>query len=284
MLTIEHDLREFLAGVEEFLVRDEAENNLLFGILADLIEGGRYSEPPLLARVETAGKIAAVALRTPPFNLILSAIESDATIEFLARELHCANLDLPGVVGPSREARVFADNWCAITGSEYRRRFAQRIYRLDSVIPPRPVSGHLRTFAAADASLAGEWMAAFNRDIGEEEPAEPTAQLLRRFTVSPSRGVLFWEDEGRPVSMTGYSGPTPHGIRIAPVYTPPEFRSLGYASACVAAVSQRLLREGRKFCFLYTDLANPTSNRIYQAIGYRPVCDADVLRFHRRDS
>ena len=53
----------------------------------------------------------------------------------------------------------------------------------------------------------------------------------------------------------------------------PEFRGRGYASNCVAALTQKMLDQGRKFCFLYTDLSNPTSNKIYQQIGYRPVCD-----------
>ena len=79
--------------------------------------------------------------------------------------------------------------------------------------------------------------------------------------------------------MTGFSGPTPNGIRIGAVFTPPDLRRRGYASACVAAVSQSVLDAGRKFCFLYADIANPTSNHIYQEIGYQPVCDGEVLRF-----
>jgi predicted GNAT family acetyltransferase len=85
--------------------------------------------------------------------------------------------------------------------------------------------------------------------------------------------------DDRPVSLAGYGGPTRHGIRIGPVYTPPAERRRGYASACVAALSQQLLDRGRRFCFLFTDLANPTSNHIYQQIGYRPVSDVDEYRF-----
>ena len=91
-------------------------------------------------------------------------------------------------------------------------------------------------------------------------------------------GLYLWDD-GRPVSLAGYSGPTPHGIRVGPVYTPPAQRGNGYASACVAALSQLLLDGGRAHCFLFTDLGNPTSNHIYQAIGYWPVCDVDEYRF-----
>jgi predicted GNAT family acetyltransferase len=79
--------------------------------------------------------------------------------------------------------------------------------------------------------------------------------------------------------MAAHTGPTPNGVRVGAVYTPPELRGRGYASACTAAVTQRLLADGRRFCFLFTDLSNPTSNSIYQKIGYRPVCDVDQYRF-----
>jgi predicted GNAT family acetyltransferase len=85
-------------------------------------------------------------------------------------------------------------------------------------------------------------------------------------------GLYVWDDN-RIVSYAGFGGPTPHGIRIGPVYTPPEYRQHGYASACVAGMSQLILKAGRQFCFLFTDLRNPTSNHIYQVIGYQPVCD-----------
>ena len=154
---------------------------------------------------------------------------------------------------------------------------SQRIYRLDRVIAPRPVHGFLRACdpnSAADFAVTARWFEAFNRDVGEDEALPDPARVLGR----PGQGLFFWEHQ-RPVSMAGFSGATRNGIRIGRVYTPPELRRQGYASACVAALSQRLLDEGRKFCFLYTDLANPTSNRIYQEIGYRPVCDAVVVKF-----
>ncbi len=90
---------------------------------------------------------------------------------------------------------------------------------------------------------------------------------------------MLWEDDGRPVSLAGYGSPTPHSMRIGPVYTPAAFRGRGYASAATAAVSQHLLDGGRRFCTLFTDLANPTSNKIYRQIGFEPVCDVDQYRF-----
>ena len=88
----------------------------------------------------------------------------------------------------------------------------------------------------------------------------------------------------RPVSLAGFGSLTPNGIRIGSVYTPPEHRNRGYGTAVTAAVSQLLLERGHRFCFLYTDLANPTSNAISARIGYEPVCDSRELAFARRES
>ena len=112
--------------------------------------------------------------------------------------------------------------------------------------------------------------------VGEEiEVIDPAGLMLtlRLDHVSAERV------EGTVVSMAGFAGPTPNGIRVAWVYTPPDNRGKGFAGACVAALSQKLLDEGRKFCFLYTDLANPISNHVYQRIGYEPVTDATVYSF-----
>jgi predicted GNAT family acetyltransferase len=94
-------------------------------------------------------------------------------------------------------------------------------------------------------------------------------------------GFALWED-GEPVSMAGWGSPTPNGMRIGPVYTPPERRGRGYGSAATAAASAEQLAAGRTFCFLYTDLSNPTSNKIYMDIGYEPVCDSIEYAFVTR--
>ncbi|HEY6418344.1 MAG TPA: GNAT family N-acetyltransferase [Candidatus Binataceae bacterium] len=271
-----HDPALFRSHVESFLGEREAENNLVFGILAGVIDGRQKfsDEPPLLASVEAETGVQLVGLRTPPLNVVLSTARSEEAVALLARELWAAGHRLPGVTAPSREAKIFAEAWSQISGAPIRQEHSQRIYLLDRVNPPRPTAGHLHLCDERDLVLATEWMRAFNRDVGEHQvPGDP-----RRFIGQREAGLFFWIDD-RPVSMAGFSGPTPNGIRIGAVYTPPELRGRGFASACVAAVSQRLLNEGRKFCFLYTDLANPTSNHIYQEIGYRPVCDASVLAF-----
>ena len=164
------------------------------------------------------------------------------------------------------------------------RRVATRIFQLDAVAPAPAVAGALRPSTTADLDLLTRWLAAFTRDIGERgEADEPARWAGARAGVSrtiAAGGLHLWEVEGAgPVSMANATGATPSGIRINMVYTPPELRRRGYASACVGALSQAMLDAGRRFCFLYTDLANPTSNHIYQELGYRPVADADTYDF-----
>jgi len=125
----------------------------------------------------------------------------------------------------------------------------------------------------ADRELLIDWADAFNDEVRAGAPHGDTAKGVDARLASATAGFMVWED-GQPVSMAGWGGATPNGVRVGPVYTPPELRRRGYASAVTAAASESQLAAGRRFCFLYTDLANPTSNRIYMDIGYEPVCDA----------
>jgi predicted GNAT family acetyltransferase len=111
-----------------------------------------------------------------------------------------------------------------------------------------------------------------------EVDLDEVAATTDRWLAGRGRTLHLWED-GEVVSLVGAGGRTPNGIRIGPVYTPPAARRRGYASALFAAVSQAELDAGRRFCFLFTDLANPTSNHIYQAIGYEAVRDVDAYGF-----
>jgi len=92
-------------------------------------------------------------------------------------------------------------------------------------------------------------------------------------------GYRLWDDDGEPVSMSGHRDVPGVGSRIGPVYTPPEHRRRGYATALVAEQSAARLALGDPACFLYTDLANPTSNAIYARIGYVKVCEAVEYAF-----
>jgi predicted GNAT family acetyltransferase len=230
--------------------------------------------------VEDAGSPVAAAVRTPPHNVVLSQTASLDALDLFARDLHEAGQALPGVVASSAVSLAFADRWHALTGQRHRRAEALRISQLEAVKPVIGVPGHLRRATVDDQALLVDWSEAFSREVhNEADRSEIERSVQQTLATDPNvRGLYIWHD-GAPVSMAGFSGPTPNGSRVGPVYTPPALRRKGYASACVAALSQHLLDSGRKFCFLFTDLANPTSNHIYQAIGYVPVCDVDDYRF-----
>jgi predicted GNAT family acetyltransferase len=272
------DADGFLAAAGAFLVRREAEHNLILGICSSLGETPeRYGEP-YLAVVERDGIVVAAALRTPPFRLVLSEIDDPAAVDTLVAD----NLprQMPGVTGPTEQVRRFAETWNARGGPHATLASSERIYRLTTVIPARPTAGTRRLATLQDRDLVIAWTEAFMREAFGSADAVEVAADVDRWLARRGRTIHLWED-GDPVSLCGVGGETPNGIRIGPVYTPPEARGRGYASALVAAVSQAELDAGRTFCFLFTDQANPTSNHIYQAIGYVPVRDVDAFAFAR---
>jgi predicted GNAT family acetyltransferase len=186
--------------------------------------------------------------------------------------------ELPGVVGAVPEVNDFATLWDASP----RIVFEQGIYALREVKPVPAAPGGPREATETDYDLVFDWFVAFGDEAlhdGEPGTAQHERQIRQRLSPESPGGITLWEDDGVPVSLSGYGGRTPNGIRIGPVYTPPELRGRGYATSLVAGLSARLLREGRTFCFLYTDLANPTSNAIYERIGYARVCDSRQIAF-----
>jgi uncharacterized protein len=189
---------------------------------------------------------------------------------------------LPGVVGAVPEADGFADAWSAKTGAAARKVRAQGVYALERVQPLPPAAGRLRAATADDRPLLVHWLEAFRAEALPEAPPddEQVARAIDHRLSSPDAGFVLWED-GEVVSMSGFGGLTPNGIRVGPVYTPTAVRGRGYATALVAELSANLLASGRRFCFLYTDLANPTSNRIYERIGYERVCESADIEFKR---
>jgi uncharacterized protein len=274
------DAAAFLAAVGGFLDRREAEHNLLFGILDSLSRGMLpLDSGPYLASVVDADAVVGVALRTPPFNLLLSELDDPAATDAIATDLANAGETLPGVTGPVAIARDFAARWAARSGAEAGIRTRERIFRLTRVIPPRPAPGSMRLADHSDADLLVTWLTAFTTEALPDAPAGDAEATVDRWLRLGTKRNFLWELGSTPVAWTAIGGRTPHGTRVGPVYTPPEHRGRGYASALVAATSQMALDEGLEFCFLFTDLANPISNHIYQAIGYEPVSDVDEWFF-----
>lgn len=280
-----HDVEVFAARAETFLLAREAEHNLMLGIISTLRRfPEQYAHPVYLGVATERDEVVAVAMRTPPQNVALSlahpeSLTGDAALALAIDVHHVYGDGVPGVTGPVEFATAFAHRWHDLTDRTYRVVMSERIYQLERVMPVTGVPGTLREAEERDVPLLAEWVEAFQREaLPHEEHIDGKAWARRRI-ASPLSHTYLWEVDGKPVTMVGCGSPTAHGIRIAPVYTPPELRGHGYGSACVAAVSQRQLDAGRRYCFLYTDLSNPTSNHIYQVVGYQPVSDSAMYAF-----
>ncbi len=282
LLSTYQNAQAFLLKVQSTLEKQEACNSLMLGICFRLCNfPERTTTPPYLVTVEDEHQLLFAACMTPPYNLVLAfiAVDDHAAVELVVRQLLKDQLRVPGVLGPAPTAEAFAQIWEKLTGKPYREGVRQRVFELCQVIPPSPVPGALRLATGEDLELVTRWTAAFAQEaLHEEEPVRAHQEARRRIG---DREIYLWELPDRQVvTMAAKTRPISNGISVSLVYTPPENRERGYASNCVAALSQLLLASGWKWCSLFTDLSNPTSNSIYQKIGYRPVCDFNEYLFH----
>jgi predicted GNAT family acetyltransferase len=278
-ISIAGDPEAFAAVAGPFLAA-ELEREQLARVLEGVLQG-RYVEHAnhFLAVRGGGGELIAVALRTPPQSLMCTALPDPASS--LATELIdvwvARDPDVVGVGAEPATARAIAASWARRTGGESRLEVRMAMHAA-SVIedPPRPVAGRLRLAAPAERALLVRWWRAFYAEAEPLHPDDAEQDVAARYG---DRSLYLWEDGGEPVSLI-CGRPTGNGYGwIGPVYTPPDLRRRGYAGAGVAATSRRLLDAGASRCMLFTDLDNPTSNKIYHEVGYRRFADWEHHRF-----
>jgi uncharacterized protein len=276
----EHESADaFLDRAGPFLLRDEPRHNLIFGINSTLRSAPDVYDDFHLWTVEDGGDVVAAALMTPPFNLALAQPATPEAVSFLAEELHARQVELPGVTAALPEADEFASAWTRIAGIEVRTRFRHGIYGAKHGDPPADVAGRMRAIEERDRHVVVRWLTGFGAEaLPPDAPRFDAEGAFERRLAGTTGRYLLWETD-EPVSLAGYGGSTPHGVRIGPVYTPPELRRRGFASALVGTLTRDLLAGDVDFCFLYTDLDNPTSNRIYQDVGYEFVAESADYAF-----
>ena len=282
------NIETFVDLVFEFLIEHEAENNILFAILNALKKDPhRYGDIfPDLITVSKDGELKQVSIRTPPYNQLLSYTNDLTTIDALINKLIEKDVELPGVLGFKEGVKKFASIWCEKKNLNQNLTMNERVYRLESVA--EETLGD-KEFIIADESheeIVLKWakefvLEAFMESSIEREMIE--SHLKQRQKSLKDNRIFLLLDNGRPISMAQKAGKTPNGNLVNLVYTPPSLRRKGYATECVAKLSKYLLEEGNKYCFLFTDLANPTSNSIYQKIGYRPIIDFDRIGFSKKE-
>lgn len=258
---------DFLQRAESWLLASEAEHNLHLSLAYVRRDAGATGADVLFGTVEQDGDLVGCVIRTPPHKLLITSMPPEAAPDIVGPVAELYD-EIPAVLGPADSAVAVASAWTALKGGGWETGMQQRIYRLDQVEPVRPVPGAMRLATMDDLELLTDWGTGFARDAGH-------AFLLAREQVNrmiERQDPHIWQDES-PASMAVAQGATPNGCRVGYVYTPPELRGRGYASALVARLSQRMLDSGMTFCVLYTDLGNPTPNAIYQRIGYNAICD-----------
>lgn len=249
-------------------------------ILATVLTAVRAGPPPrggeLFACVlDGFGRVRGAALRTPPRPMLCSPLDlhaADALIQAWVAD--DPGLDAVNSVAPT--ARALAAAWALRTGGGTETQMQMAMHVLESVTdPPHPARGRLAPVAAAQLETLIEWWRAFAVEARVGGDVESAAGVAR--ARMSAGGAFFWEHEGRPVSLVAVNPTVASVARVGPVYTPPCERGRGYAASAVAALSRRALAEGARRCALFTDLANPTSNKIYAEVGYRPLCDWETI-------
>ncbi|MCX3059212.1 GNAT family N-acetyltransferase [Streptomyces beihaiensis] len=271
----------FEARAGAFMRRDPALHSVGLGVVESLRAGDVRGDGDVRfgVWVGSDGRTGGYFFWTPPRHPYVSlpdAAAARALVEVLA------DRPVRGVTGAAEAVAVVADAW---RGRHPDRRaecvMRQRLYRLSGLTPPDPLPpGRPRVADEGDRELLERWFLEFSVDAGllhEASPEQAAQWVDGRLAF---RGVTLWEaEDGTPVSMAGVTRPAAGAVRVAPVYTPPALRGRGYAGAVTAEISRAARQAGAREVLLNTDLANPTSNALYQRIGYRPVRDFAVWEF-----
>jgi predicted GNAT family acetyltransferase len=274
------DLETYLAAAGGFLRAHPAQNTIML-TAAEAIRArgpGAFGGPaPLFGwQAEPGGAVSAAFLHTPPYPVVLTTM-SAARAASLAAELAGRGHQVPGVNAAEEPGSAFAAAWRERTGQAARTAMRMRLYALAELLAPDPPPpGRARIASAADRDLLLAWLNAFHAEAGPAGPNESERVVDDR---AGNGGLILWEHEGRPVSVAGRNRTAAGQARVGPVYTPPDLRGRGFGGAATAAITQAALDDGAEGVVLFTDLANPTSNTLYQRLGYRPISDWAVRRF-----
>lgn len=276
----------FLAAAEVHLAQDPVLTTVVSTVThkelaADAAGRPRPEHPRWWVVVRDGAEVVGLAMRTapfPPYALFVLPMPDEAA-RALARAVHARGEHVGGVNGARAAAEALAGESARLQDGSVAVEEHTRLFELATLVAPAPVPGRLRTAYSGDIDLVSAWFDAFEADAAEQagRPAPDGAGLrFEADDLAPridEGRVWLWEDEhGEVVHLTGAQQPAFGVTRVGPVYTPPARRGRGYASAGVAAVADGFVADGVRVC-LFTDQANPTSNRIYQALGFEPVVD-----------
>ena len=264
--------QDYLDAVGPVLRRRPVINQLALAIAQTCVrEPERYGPGVVFYSVERDGAICGAALQTPPWPVQVSESSDEAARE-LARAFAADHPPLPGVAGPDRAPAEFAATYAAARGLRHLLEVSLGTFELRAVDDVPAVPGRRVIATPEHAALLEDWLAAFHDEATPQDPAGGPGKGAR--AVATGRAHLWLDADGRPVSYAQHNRDLEGWASVGPVYTPRDARGRGFATALVAEVSRHLLAAGRSGCTLFTNLANPTSNAIYERIGYRRIGSA----------
>jgi predicted GNAT family acetyltransferase len=262
-------LSEFAAMHEAALETNAARHLMMLGLLA-----AARSNQSLDVKAWSLGQPGACAMLRPDRLLLLGDLDETQCRAF-AEAL--ADTSYAGVVGPGETAHWFSAS-AAELGARFISAMPQRMHALTETPRYPGAAGHARPATVDDVDLLTTWMTEFNREATPHEPPPSREHTARGITEGR---IFVWVVDDAPVATAAIVRRTRTAGGIASVFTPAPLRMKGYAGSVTAAVVEHLFGEGRPMACLNTDLRNPASNRCYEKIGFKPVCD---LAFYGRSS
>lgn len=280
------EIASFLDDAQEYLERNESLNNLILGLAARIKNDPTYYEEVYLATITDRGQIVLAALMTVPYKLLVygESTISEKVSEVLVEDLVKEGYQIPGVLGPKDLAKQVSKVWAKHVPSEVELKMPMGVYELRAVNQAVLGEGTLRLAGEDDLHLVAEGILALSQETDPDQKLD-LEQCYHVARAGFQRNFIYvWEHLGQAVSMATKARPTLKGVSVNMVYTPENFRRKGYATSCVASLSQLLLDEGYEFCSLFTNLNNPTSNSIYQRIGYKLVGYFDDYAIRPKES
>jgi predicted GNAT family acetyltransferase len=261
-----HDPDDFIAAAAPMALRGQASASFFTGWAHAL----KRTPPAAGDRVylATFGKRGA-AIRRDDGPVIVGQSDAEAATAF-ADDLAHEWPDLQGVMGSLAACEAFARRWRELTGRGHALRVQLRQHVLTAVAEVPAVPGAPRVSGEGDVAWLVDAQIAF---IGEVGMADSPERVRTSLPARAARGEFRVWSDGGPVAYAGFNDAAPDFARIGPVYTFPDRRGRGYATALVAALARELLARGKRRLFLTTATANPTSNAVYARIGFVPETD-----------
>ncbi|OZM56214.1 hypothetical protein CIB95_12365 [Lottiidibacillus patelloidae] len=263
-------INNFWTRYGELIKKYELENTLMAGNCINMLK--EEQEDAFYASIDDNKGNTLLALMVPPYPIVLFATGEvdEKAFDLLSDSLMTLNISFTSVVAPNHLAEQFVHKLQEKEFYQVKELTKMQFFRLEKVTNIKRSKGKLRLAERKDLSFLKTWVPdAVIEMLGDEIDGEKKALSM----IEEERLFLWIDENDIPVSMVAKTRPTFSDITLAMVYTPKVYRKQGYASASVAALSQMLLDEGYRYCTLFTDLANPTSNKIYKEIGYEAILD-----------